>query len=142
MVLGLGDEFKNPEIIEMRSFGLSHKQIEKLVQNGPESYYRAYKHCILLNWTGLTTQLTLEQITLIFKDCQHFVQRFFRDVSEIVQRCFRDCSEIVQRCFRDFERFFRDCSEMFQRIFRDFSEIFQRFVSIMFQIFFRDIRFY
>ena len=29
--LGLGGVFKNPEIIEMRSLGLSHKQIEILL---------------------------------------------------------------------------------------------------------------
>ena len=30
LVLRLGDTSPNPEIIEMRSFGLSHKQIEKI----------------------------------------------------------------------------------------------------------------
>ena len=31
LVLGLGDGFKNPEMIEMRSFGFCHKQIEILL---------------------------------------------------------------------------------------------------------------
>ena len=37
LVLGLGDGFKNPEIIDMRVLGFSHKQIEKLlIQLGAE----------------------------------------------------------------------------------------------------------
>ena len=47
LVSGLGDTSENPEIIEMKVFGFSHKQIEKLlVLNEAESFYGAFKHII------------------------------------------------------------------------------------------------
>ena len=39
LVLGLGDGFKNPEIMEMMLFGFSHRRIEKLLDQIDEKNF-------------------------------------------------------------------------------------------------------
>ena len=57
MVLGGSDGFKNPEIIQMRSFGLSHKQIDILLyQSEAEQFPGTFKLIIQTDFQKMAQQ--------------------------------------------------------------------------------------